>query len=251
MDSFTADMLRALNNRFYRDNRTSFSATRRNSWPGWNRCVELCCAHVSARGARVLDVACGNMRFERYLREACGFEDFSYTGVDSCELFDELPAQARFVEADLLESCGTGENGLSELVGLHAFDLCACFGFFHHVPSQAARIELVEQLLATVRSGGHVAVSLWRFADVPELADKAAATTARARDELGLPELDAGDYLLGWQDRTDAYRYCHSFSEPEIDELKRTVGAAAELVERFEADGRTGAMNTYLVWRAC
>ena len=60
--------------------------------------------------------------------------------------------------------------------------------------------------------------------------------------------LEAGDFVLGWQDRPGAYRYCHHFSAAEIDRLVDAV-PEARLVARFGADGRTGTLNEYLVLR--
>ena len=98
-----------------------------------------------------------------------------------------------------------------------------------------------------MRPGGFVIVSLWRFLENPPLARKAEATHEHALAELGLPPLDAGDRLLGWRDEPGAYRYCHSFTDGEIDALAASVGHAATEVARFRADGRDGALNSYLV----
>lgn len=57
------------------------------------------------------------------------------------------------------------------------------------------------------------------------------------------------DYLLGWQDTQGLYRYCHHFDEPEIERLLAAVADSAELVSRFEADGKTGNLNEYVVLR--
>ena len=128
-------------------------------------------------------------------------------------------------------------------------DLAVCFGFFHHVPTMPAREELLRALVSGVRPGGAIIVSLWQFANSPDLARRARETDARARAELGLPQLDAGDYLLGWQNKPGAYRYCHSFTRQEADALVASVEGEAEPVARFEADGRTGNLNAYLVLR--
>lgn len=56
-----------------------------------------------------------------------------------------------------------------------------------------------------------------------------------------------GDFVLGWQNVPGAYRYCHSFSDIELDQLVVACGDAAEEVVRFTADGRTGEMNAYVV----
>jgi len=91
----------------------------------------------------------------------------------------------------------------------------------------------------------------------PARRDKAQATHERALCALDLPELDEGDYILGWKDIPGAYRYCHSFSDTEIDQLitSTTRGAPGasrptsepQLIARFTADGRTNNLNTYLI----
>ena len=110
-------------------------------------------------------------------------------------------------------------------------------------------MELLRTLIAKVRPGGFVAVSFWRFLNSDKLARKAQETTIRARAELGIPELSPNDYLLGWQDTQGLYRYCHHFDELEIERLLAAVADSAELVSRFEADGKTGNLNEYVVLR--
>ena len=123
-------------------------------------------------------------------------------------------------------------------------------------------------------------MSLWQFACDPRLRAKAQRATARGRAQLGLPPLPAGDYLMGWQDDADAWRYCHHFAEEEVDALAAAAVAAspdatrapsdskldpttassassamsplpaaltAREVARFSADGKPGNLNRYLV----
>lgn len=229
-----------LNNRFYRDNRESFSASRQGTWPGWERVAE----HL-VPGA-LLDVACGNLRFERFLDGRFGAGSFDCTCLDSCAGFAEGASGIRFVECDVIAALMAGEG----LPGIEpgSFDCAVSFGFMHHVPTSALREALVRALVGSVRPGGVAALSFWRFADDAKLAAKARETTARALNELGL-ELEDGDYLLGWNDVPGAWRYCHSFSGAEVDALVRAVSGLAEPAGLFEADGRTGALNAYLVLR--
>lgn len=60
-------------------------------------------------------------------------------------------------------------------------------------------------------------------------------------------QFNEGDYLLGWRNLPGVYRYCHSFSDEEIDSLATLVADRAKCVARFRADGRTGSLNEYLV----
>ena len=83
----------------------------------------------------------------------------------------------------------------------------------------------------------------------PKLAEKAYATTAKATDELGLPELPENDYLLGWQQTRGSYRYCHHFDDAEIASFEQALGHRVALVARYQADGKPGNLNEYLVWQ--
>lgn len=142
-----------------------------------------------------------------------------------------------------------GELGASGGPGssIPACDLSVSFGFMHHVPLQEHRAALLRMLVNQTRPGGSVAVSFWRFLNDASLAKKAHATHGAALEELALPPLDEGDFLLGWNNAPGAYRYCHSFSDDEIDELARSVADRASVAARFAADGRTRNLNTYLV----
>ena len=110
------------------------------------------------------------------------------------------------------------------------------------------RVELMRQLVESVRSGGVVALSFWQFARDERMAEKARRATERGKRELGM-ELEANDYLIGWNDIEGVYRYCHSFTDDEVEELVRSISGEAELVDRFRADGRTGELNGYAVLR--
>lgn len=92
-------------------------------------------------------------------------------------------------------------------------------------------------------------MSLWQFMNNAALAAKVRATHAQASEALGLAAdaFDEGDYLLGWKNVEGVWRYCHHFSDEEVGRLIDAVSSRARLVDVFEADGRTGAMNKYLV----
>ena len=96
---------------------------------------------------------------------------------------------------------------------------------------------------------GFSCVSLWRFLTDEGLAAKAEESTASGIAELGYPkeQFGKGDCLLGWKNEKGAYRYCHSFSDEEINDLVSAVSNEAYLKARFQADGRTGTLNEYLV----
>lgn len=224
-------------------------------------CGKSCAvADVGASGReplRVLDLACGNLRFERYLADALPGRVLSGYAVDNCDPLveaggrNESDALSRiaFQNLDAIERLSAGCLREALEAPDASCDLAVSFGFMHHVPLERWRAGLLRALVAKVRSGGFVAVSFWRFLNSDKLARKAKETTSRARAELEIPELPGNDYLLGWQDTQGLYRYCHHFDEPEIERLLAMVADSADLVSRFEADGKTGNLNEYVVLR--
>lgn len=277
LDEATARRLCDLTSEFYRANAESFSQTRQAPWQGWERALAaagVAAATASSRTAaaplRVLDLACGNLRFERFLAERLGAGRLRCFAVDNCDpLVDQAESADRVESADRAESAQTSRvlppisfqnldvidalaaGNLSEALAVPdaTCDLAATFGFMHHVPRETWRVELLRALAAKVRPGGHVVVSFWRFLNSEKLAKKAFATTEQARVELNLPTLPPNDFLLGWQDTRGLYRYCHHFDEPEIERLLAAVADVARPVARFAADGKTGNLNEYVILR--
>ena len=247
----------ALTGEFYRANAESFSQTRQSPWQGWVRLLEVMDSVAKQKPLRVLDLACGNLRFERYLADALPCKMLSGYAVDNCDPLveagerNESDALSRmsFQNLDAIERLSAGCLREALEAPDASCDLAVSFGFMHHVPLERWRVELLRALIAKVRPGGFVAVSFWRFLNSDKLARKAEETTSRARAELGIPELSPNDYLLGWQDTQGLYRYCHHFDEPEIERLLAMVADSADLVSRFEADGKTGNLNEYVVLR--
>lgn len=282
LDATTIDFLRHVNNDFYTRCAPSFSATRNAPWVGWRTCLEatqgcgavrLCdgpdvhlydCA-TARPGAirkdasvRVLDVACGNMRFAAFLREELRGRHIDYFAVDDCAgLVPHLPEDEGFSTCfknlDIIGELAAGV-GFAHAIDAGACDLVGCFGFFHHVPSFELRMRLIDALLQKTVSGGVVCASFWQFMGDEKFVKKAEAWNSKAKSELAsagldVSQLETGDYFLGWQNEPGLWRYCHHFEELEIDALVAAAceGGKAREVARFSADGKSSAMNRYVV----
>lgn len=282
MDATTIDFLRQVNNDFYARCAPSFSASRNAPWVGWRSCLEAVqdCGAVrlcdgpdvhsydranAQPGAirkgvsvRVLDVACGNMRFAAFLREELRGRQIDYFAVDDCAgLVPHLPEDEGFSTCfqnlDIIGELAVGV-GLAHAIDAEPCNLVGCFGFFHHVPSFGLRVRLIDALLQKAASGGVVCASFWQFMGDEKFVKKAEAWNSKAKSELasaGLDasQLEAGDYFLGWQNEPGLWRYCHHFEELEIDALVAAAceGGKVRDVARFSADGKSGAMNRYVV----
>ncbi len=314
LDEATARRLCALTSEFYRANAESFSQTRQSPWRGWKRALAAAGvasadadnsalqppvgasaiskeaadlspqspvgANESSRATagllRVLDLACGNLRFEWFLADRLGVDRVRCFAVDNCDpLVDQAACVDRpdraesadrpvwsgrgqtpgvlpsisFQNLDVIDALATGSLRDTLAVPDASCDLGVAFGFMHHVPRETWRADLLRALVAKTRPGGHVVVSFWRFLNSEKLAKKAHATTAQARAELNLPALPPNDFLLGWQDTSGLYRYCHHFDEAEIERLLAVVADDAQPVARFAADGKTGNLNEYVILR--
>lgn len=157
-------------------------------------------------------------------------------------------ADVRYQSLDVLRALQEGAS-MQQAVDAPPCDLSVAFGFLHHVPGHDGRVAVLRALAGQTRPGGYMVASFWRFLHDAAFAAKARAEHGRAAAELGLPPLDAGDFVLGWQNRPGAFRYCHHFSDAELDLLSAALDGRAREAARFRADGRTGAMNAYVVWQ--
>lgn len=276
MNAETITALCQINTDFYRSQCASFSETRNHPWPGWKRCLDVLEAdcpdewHADREELSVLDVACGNLRFETFLASAYPHAEITAYAVDNCDnlvptqagVLTGLPtgapaesqAKVHYQSLDVMGALRKGAHGegvlpLAEEIAAPACDLTVSFGFMHHVPSAQHREKVLAGLVEKTRAGGYVAVSFWQFLNNESMAAKAQAVHEQAKAELALPELEEGDYLLGWKNVPGAYRYCHHFSEEEIEQLAASAADKAQVVSRFHADGRTGDLNSYLVLR--
>lgn len=274
MDTKFAQMLCQLNNDFYRDQAVSFSDTRHAKWPGWECCLKaVSSVFLDQSNSVVLDVACGNLRFEKFLASQLLERQIQVWALDSCDellpqtcagtLVEKVNAdgadtpdatdvhlQINYLHCDVMEAIGSSK---AFTYGIPQADISVSFGFMHHVPLPEWRVQLLNSLIEATKPGGFVCVSFWEFLADEGLAAKAYKTHERALAELGpvwgfsSADFNDGDFLLGWRNTPGAYRYCHSFSTSEVDALIATVSSRAECVARFRADGRTETLNEYIV----
>lgn len=271
MDTSTANALIELNNCFYAQNAASFSATRAAPWAGWRRLSELLAERKWASAAApskriIMDMACGNMRFERYLAAAFPTLNLHFHAIDSCPDLAPDSQEPDFsctyhhldVLSILLDAINEQEVGSAPAAAMDALPMCdlsVCFGFMHHVPSPQLRQRLLDVLLDHTVPGGLVVLSFWQFMLDDRLATKArradglacAGSLAADFPQIDIAGLEKNDHFLGWQANPAPLRYCHHFDESELDQLVASVGTSAREVARYSADGSSGTLNRYLV----
>lgn len=248
----TARQLSRITSEFYTQQAQSFSATRQMPWQGWQHCLDVMSCFTTVEKPRVLDVGCGNLRFARFLTDQAGVQPATYFAVDNCEALVQsgmTDTQITFIKMDLVNSLL--DTTLETQLKVPACDLVVAFGFLHHVPGVQNRIRLLCTLLDKTKPGGYLCVSFWQFMNSAKLAAKASKATAQALQQLRISSdaLEKDDYLLGWQDQTHTWRYCHHFTQGELEDLVAQLTPQARMCAQFSADGKEGNLNRYIVFQ--
>ena len=249
----TAKRLSYVTSEFYAQQAQSFSATRQTPWQGWQRCLYAMPQLSAGEKPSVLDVGCGNLRFARFLYDEAGIVPAKYFAVDNCKPLVESGdagahvSELAFIELDVIKSLL--DNTLPSELTVPSCDLVVAFGFLHHVPGAEKRLQLLRTLLEKAKPGGYVCVSFWQFMNSQKLAVKAQETTVQGLRALGIDasELEEHDYLIGWQDKVDTWRYCHHFSQEELDELLSSLGSDVHVCAQISADGKENNLNRYVI----
>ena len=249
----TAEQLSHVTSEFYTQQAQSFSATRQMPWQGWRQCLDAMPQLLAVEKPSVLDVGCGNLRFARFLYDEAGIVPAKYFAVDNCKPLVESGdagahvSELAFIELDVIKSLL--DNTLPSELTVPSCDLVVAFGFLHHVPGAEKRLQLLRTLLEKAKPGGYACVSFWQFMNSQKLAVKAQETTVQGLRALGIDasELEEHDYLIGWQDKANTWRYCHHFSQKELDELLASLGSDVQICTQFSADGKENNLNRYVI----
>lgn len=230
-----------LNKKFYLQHGASFSKTRQHPWNGWHQVVE----YIPEKLPMVVDVGCGNGRWLSFLSQQRLPQRAIGIDIDSLMLnqarikFAKFPEYC-FYQADCIQDL---KNTLNKLISDNC-SLMTAFGLWHHIPSYELRLYNLYQMTQYLSDEGIVCVSLWQFAKDPSYTHKLIRPEeVYAQVGVEVSEFESGDYFLGWQDDKTVLRYCHSFSDEEIDKLASDLGLPYRVIMGYDND-RT---NKYLI----
>lgn len=247
MDIETARMLNALTGNFYVRCAASFAQTRTRPWRGWERCINAIPDALAKPELSILDLGCGTLRFEDFL-QANTRARLNIYAVDACPQLLGKNHDVHFIDMDIVSRLWDGTLR-SCLRDVPERDMSCAFGLMHHIPGTQARQALLDAMVEKTKSQGYTIVSFWQFERDARLARKAARATHLALECYPDLQLDENDWLLDWQSEPETWRYCHSFTEVEIDAFVSHVTDRVQLIDRFNADGPNDDLNCYLVLR--
>jgi 2-polyprenyl-3-methyl-5-hydroxy-6-metoxy-1,4-benzoquinol methylase len=243
----TIQALNTINSNFYNTIAQEFSDSRKYSWQGWEVLLPQLKEMTNERKSlNVLDIGCGNGRFATFLTEHLPDITLSYTGIDSNQKLLDI-AQNK-LSATTISFTLERRDIVNELLintflaDQNKFDLIVAFGVVHHIPSRELRTSFFKTIKNHLQRTGIAVITLWNFMEVARMQKK---QTAFTDSEINSDELEANDYLLSWDRGTRAYRYCH-FTDCD-EQLQLIDESNLTLMNTYQADGKEGTGNTYLV----
>jgi hypothetical protein len=136
------------------------------------------------------------------------------------------------------------DGSVAEKLPHKKYHLTTLFGVLHHIPSRKLRKELIAILADSLTSGGLLVLTAWRFINEERFEKKQIHPQIVSIDP---EDLEANDYILDWQKKVTAYRYCHYTDIQEMKELIDISGL--QLAADYTADGKSGNLNHYVVLR--
>lgn len=233
-----AESLKALNHHFYEQVASSFSSTRSHGWQGFDNLKRYC-----ARGDTILDIACGNGRLVDFMSST--LTEFDYTGVDSSAELISIAKQLHPTHTFILKDW---EHWIVN--NFHNYSLITCFGMIHHLSETSQLKRLADYLY---HQGKTAVISRWNcIMNTALMQRRLDLESEMGRHLLRHYNLVAEDFstfefLFDWQRDQLAFRYVRYWSDQELLPIFQKAGL--HLVDTWLGDGKTGAENTYFVFR--
>ena len=231
MNKDTFNRLIKLNRDFYDSVGVDFSKTRQAPWPGWLKVFTTIEPLIRGAGQiKFLDLGAGNGRFLKFLQKTP--LKFNYLGVDFSNTMLQKGERAHNIEFRKFDFV----NNISSMNLLGTHNVVTAFGVAHHIPNKNFRKDWFGKISSLVKPGGYFVCTFWKF------------DTAKQKNDVDV-ELEEGDYILGWGE-SDARRYCHMYSQQELDEIFDHVKRLGlQKIKSFEDDGKDKKSNEYHIFR--
>lgn len=230
-----------LNTKFYQAISKSISTSHlavHNTWETWYSLLQFIHAN---KPVSALDIGCGNGRWFEFLlnndvtfSRAVGFDTDSYLIAEAMNTFIDH-TEIEFKSGNIFDH--------EYFQYLAPFSLVTGFGVWHHIPTYELRLNLLKKLFLVRNS--RIIISFWQFHKNPRLLKRCINPgNIAASLELTDHSFEENDYFVGWHGSKEVVRFCHSFSDEEIERIRMEIGLPSTLIYGKGND----ATNCYLVW---
>lgn len=183
-----------------------FSETRQLPWQSW----ELFGKYFNEK-KDILDIGCGNGRAADF------FKYKSYTGIDISEKLIQIATQEHKKNKNS-NSIHFKVGNFLDLPSSHEFDLILSIAAFHHLPSQKARVQAINQIKNTLKKDGIFIFSVWNLLYNSKYATPRKRALLLSILTFGL--IHPRDLFIPWKKGLNKRnRYYFAFKEKEVTAL--------------------------------
>jgi 2-polyprenyl-3-methyl-5-hydroxy-6-metoxy-1,4-benzoquinol methylase len=202
----------------------------------------------------ILDVACGHIALANTIATEFPYLSIDLHTVDILDMpfgFESLLSdkhdgprendRARFQsilyqKLNIQDALAHNDNLLS-IIDSPPADIVNCDCFMHHIPCSEWRKTLLDVLIAKLKPGGLLGLSLIRQKENSYYRDGKTESQI-ACDELGIERLEDKDFITRdtHADGTQSYKYYHHFSDDEIKQLISSVSKVAQVISDETSD---------------
>lgn len=225
----------SLNRKFYDYNAPFFSSSR--SGAELDKILSFCGTLTAQGFYNVLDLGCGEGNLLGHLSKFLDPKNFFYIGIDQSIKMIKKGASsmgevsnAGFINARV-------SSDFLKTINIR-FRLIAALGLFHHIPEKSEREKIINQICRLTQKNGTAVISLWSFEG------SKTKILAEVKDESGIPR--KGDYLLGYAENRIP-RFCHSFDEEEIGQIRRIFISRRCQTRKFKIT-RNNKSSDIILW---
>jgi len=111
-----------------------------------------------------------------------------------------------------------------------------------HLPGQASRINLLNEMKLCLNPDGRMLISNWQFIDSERQRRK---IVPWEKVDINESDVDPNDYLLTWRREGYGLRYVCLIDEEETAVLAEAAGL--KIINQFRSDGKEGNLSLYTI----